>query len=258
MKRSLKLTLAYDGTAYAGWQVQPDRVTLQGVLEAAWRKITGEAVRVTASGRTDAGVHAWGQVVSLSTASDLPPAVLRKALNAQLPRDIVVREICEAPPDFHAIRDALGKKYRYVIHDSPIRDVFARRYCWHYPQRLDEQAMQRAAAALVGQHDFCSFQSTGAPRETTVRTVKELRVWRGEDGKLSIEIEADGFLYNMVRAIVGTLVEVGRGAEPESYPQRVLEAKHRAAGGPTAPAEGLFLVQVDYGEPCESPTSSHD
>jgi len=248
LKRSLKLTLAYDGTAYAGWQVQPDHVTIQGVLETALQKITGETIRVTASGRTDAGVHALGQVASLSTDSTLAPAVLLKALNAELPRDVAVRDVCEAPDGFHAIRDARRKCYRYVISDAPIRDVFARGYSWQYTQRLDEVAMQRAAQGLVGTHDFCSFESSGAPRQTTVRTVYRLSVCRRDDGKLQIEVEADGFLYNMVRAIVGTLVEVGRGAEVDTYPVQVLEAKDRSAGGPTAPAEGLFLVKVDYGD----------
>ncbi|NIL99229.1 MAG: tRNA pseudouridine(38-40) synthase TruA [Planctomycetales bacterium] len=256
MKHSLKITLAYDGTAYAGWQLQPDRLTVQGVLETALQKITGETIRVTASGRTDAGVHALGQVVGLTTHSQLPPEVLQKGLNAVLPDDIVVREVCEAPAGFHAIRDAQRKRYRYVINDAPIRDVFARRYCWQFSQRLDEGAMQRAARGLVGQHDFCSYESRGAPRQTTIRTVYLLEVCRREDGKLQIEIEADGFLYNMVRAIVGTLVEVGRGAEADTYPSQVLAAKNRSAGGATAPPEGLFLVKVDYGNSCESPTSS--
>ncbi len=248
--RTLKLTLAYDGTAYAGWQVQPGRPTVQGRLEAAIQNVTGQQVRVLASGRTDAGVHALGQVVGLQTQSDLPVDVLRRALNAQLPEDVVVLEVAEAAEGFHPIRDAVRKRYRYILHDGPVREVFRRQYCWHYKHgRLDAEAMARAAAALRGRHDFRSFQSSGAQRESTVRTVYELTVQRGRGDQqdwITLEIEADGFLYNMVRAIVGTLVEVGRGARPETWPAEVLQAVDRAAAGPTAPPQGLFLVRVEY------------
>lgn len=248
--RTLKITLAYDGTAYAGWQAQPGLSTVQGTLEAAIEKITGRAVRVVASGRTDAGVHALGQVVSLRTGSDLPAEVLRRALGAELPRDIAVLEVAEAPDDFHALRNAKRKRYRYLIHDGPVRDVFRRQYCWHYGHGwLDAEAMGRAAEALLGTHDFRSFQSSGAERESSVRTVFDLKVERGRGEArdwITLEIEADGFLYNMVRAIVGTLVEVGRGARPETWPAEVLRAADRSAAGPTAPPQGLFLVGVDY------------
>jgi tRNA pseudouridine38-40 synthase len=309
----LKLTIAYDGTAYAGWQFQPDRQTVQQTLEAALRSVTGETIRVLASGRTDAGVHALGQVVGFSTNCTLPPEVMLRALNANLPDDIAVLDVSEAPADFHAISHARRKRYRYLIHDGPIRQVFLRNYVWHYIHgRLDEAAMARAAEQLKGTHDFRSFQSSGAERETTVRTVFELSVRRedasglwpvasgqrvengdgrgareetprnqsqtaltptlskGERGLNSeprisdpripelpnprppdspliiIEVVADGFLYNMVRAIVGTLVEVGRGRRPESWPAEVLRAADRRLAGPTAPPQGLFLVEVKY------------
>lgn len=260
--RTLKLTLAYDGTQYAGWQSQPQGFTLQDALESVIARITGESLRVTASGRTDAGVHALGQVVSFTTECRLPLDVLLRALNAHLPRDIVVRSVEDAPDGFHAIRDAKRKRYRYVIQDGPMADVFRRRYAWHVFQQLDVPAMQRAAQALVGTHDFCSFQSAGAERETTVRTVFEIDLRRakeveqgggegghrgGEDQSLiTLEIEADGFLYNMVRTIVGTLVQVGRGTEPEDWPAQVLRACDRRAAGQTAPPHGLFLVEVKY------------
>ncbi len=264
--RSVKLTLAYDGTAYAGWQVQPDCTSVQEVLETAVEKVTGRKSRVLASGRTDAGVHALGQVVSLQTDSTLAPEVLRRALNAELPGDVAVLEVAEAPDGFHAIRDAVRKRYRYVIHDGPIRDVFARHYCWHFRHgRLDAEAMHRAAMVLLGTHDFRSFQSSGAERESTVRTASDIFVRRagadvgfvGQDSlpgqgragggeRIALEVEADGFLYNMVRAIVGTLVEVGRGARNEHWPGEVLLAADRSAAGPTAPPQGLFLVNVDY------------
>ncbi len=247
--RTFKLTLAYDGTNYAGWQTQDGPVTLQVTLEAALERITGAPIRVTASGRTDAGVHALGQVVSFRSATHLEPDVLQKALNAELPHDMAVLALAEVSPDFNANSSALRKRYRYLINDSTVRDVFARRYVWQYRSRLDEAAMHRAAQALVGTHDFSSFETGGSPRETSVRTIFELSVVRGQGGTagtMTIEVEADGFLYNMVRAIVGTLIEVGRGAETESWPAQVLADCSRDAAGQTAPAQGLFLVCVNY------------
>jgi tRNA pseudouridine38-40 synthase len=288
--RTLKLTIAYDGTAYAGWQFQPDRMSVQQTLESALERVTGERIRVLASGRTDAGVHALGQVVGFRTATTLPPDVLRRAVNANLPEDVAVLDVAEAPEGFHPTGSVRRKRYRYVIYDGPVRDVFARRYAWHYIHgRLDAAAMQRAAAALLGTHDFRSFETAGAERATSVRTVFDIRVGRGRAGQgraecilpspvgrgaggeggetesnqgraggqnslphaereeyITIEVEADGFLYNMVRAIVGTLVEVGRGARPESWPGEVLAAANRRAAGPTAPPQGLFLVRVEY------------
>ena len=249
--RTIKLTLAYDGTAYAGWQVQPGEKTVQAALEKAIERITGEKVRAIASGRTDAGVHALGQVVGFRTETHLPADVLQRALNAELPRDVAVLDAVDASETFHPIRDAVRKRYRYFIHDAPVRDVFRRQYCWHFTSRLDHAAMARAAAALLGRHDFSSFETSGAERKDSIRTIHELRVERGRGAEadwITIEIEADGFLYNMVRAIVGTLVEVGRGAEDESWVAEVLAATDRRAAGPTAPPQGLFLVQVEYGE----------
>ena len=242
--RSIKLTLAYDGTAYAGWQYQPDRLSVQEVLQRAIESVTGVAVRPLASGRTDAGVHALQQVAGFRTECRLPPAVLKRALNANLPADVVILDAEEAPADFHPIRDVLCKRYRYVIQDGPQRDVFRRAYCWQIGTPLDAAAMQRAAIALLGTHDFASFQTAGAERATTIRTIYDLSV-RRED-LIHIEVEADGFLYNMVRAMVGTLVEVGRGARGESWPGEVLQACNRRRAGATAPPQGLFLVSVTY------------
>ncbi|MDY0170645.1 MAG: tRNA pseudouridine(38-40) synthase TruA [Thermoguttaceae bacterium] len=261
--RTFKLTLAYDGTAYEGWQVQPGRPTIQDALETAIEEVTCQRVRAVASGRTDAGVHAFGQVVAFSANTSLSCQALRRALNANLPRDIAVLDAAEAPADFHPIRDARRKRYRYVIYDGAVRDVFFLRFAWHYPYgRLDAAAMQRAAKPLLGRHDFRSFQTAGADRKTSVRTVFELPVRRGSarnepllgnpgegsDGQdwILLEIEADGFLYNMVRAIVGTLTEVGRGARLEHWPAEVLAARDRRVAGPTAPPHGLFLVNVTY------------
>jgi tRNA pseudouridine38-40 synthase len=247
--RTFKLTLAYDGTHYAGWQFQPEQLTLQGTLEAALAKITGETIRVRASGRTDAGVHALGQVVSFNTESPLPAKVFQRALNAELPHDISVLDAAEAPLGFHAIRDAVRKRYRYVLDDGPVPDVFRRHFAWHYRERLDAAAMHRAGQSLVGRHDFRSFESAWPQRMSSVRTIYEVSVVRGFSGDenlIVLEVEADGFLYNMVRAIVGTLVEVGRGSRPETWPAEVLAAQDRRVAGMTAPPHGLFLLRVKY------------
>jgi len=247
--RTFKLTIAYDGGAYAGWQCQVNQATLQGTLENTLAKITGEGVSIAASGRTDAGVHALGQVVSFCSKTPLSAAVLQKALNASLPRDIEVLEACEAPLKFHARRDAKRKRYRYNLDDGPLPDIFSRNYAWRVPTRLDAAAMQRAARHLAGKHDFSSFETSGSPRQTSVRTIYEIAVERGRraaDNRVSIDVEADGFLYNMVRAIAGTLVQVGRGVQDQSWVADVLAAQDRRAAGRTAPPHGLFLVRVDY------------
>lgn len=246
--RTIRLTLAYDGTAYAGWQWQAGQSTIQGELEGALFRVTSEKIRVVGSGRTDAGVHAQGQVASFTTSSQLSSDVLMRALNATLPRNIAVLAAADAPADFHATRDARRKRYRYTIHDGSVRDVFHLRYAWHVYRRLDAQAMHRAAQPLRGRHDFASFQTSGSGRETSVRTILDISVVRdAEHGDLlHCEVEADGFLYNMVRAIVGTLVEIGRGARHEGWAAEVLEARDRRAAGKTAPAHGLCLLRVDY------------
>ena len=264
--RTFKLTLAYDGTNYAGWQLQNGPVTtLQGTLERVLEKITGESIRVAASGRTDAGVHALGQVVSFRSGTQLAPDVFQRALNAELPRDMAALDIVEAPADFHATKCARRKRYRYLIDDQPVRDVFMRGCAWQIFTPLDVAAMHRAAQALLGTHDFSSFETSGSPRETSVRTIYGISVerrlgreaiprvapmhWRDASAThpVVIEVQADGFLYNMVRAIVGTLVEVGRGTQDESWLAQVLAARSRDAAGQTAPPQGLFLVNVDYG-----------
>jgi tRNA pseudouridine38-40 synthase len=247
--RVFKLVLAYDGSNYSGWQVQPGRTTLQGTLEEALARITGQHTRVTGSGRTDAGVHALAQVASFRSETELTTDVLHKALNAELPRDMAVISVAEAAADFHARASATRKRYRYQLDDRPIRDVFARHYAWHCRHRLDAEAMQRAAESLVGRHDFSSFETSGSARRSSVRTVFEISVRRTaaeRPGGISLEIEADGFLYNMVRTIVGTLVEVGRGVRGEPWTAEVLAARDRKAAGQTAPACGLFLLRVDY------------
>lgn len=257
--RTLKLTLAYDGTNYFGWQYQPDKPTLQGTLEATLAGITQETIRVAGSGRTDAGVHALGQVVSLQTDTRLSCAELMKALNATLPEDMAVISIDDVPDGFHAIRSAIRKRYRYQIYDGPAPDVFRRRYIWRLRHRLDERSMHEAGQALVGTHDFASFETQGTERESSVRTVHELSVQRGDASDpdlVTLEIEANGFLYNMVRTIVGTLVKVGSGRKPLDWPREVLVAADRRTAGMTAPPQGLFLLRVVYGEPAIAPIST--
>jgi tRNA pseudouridine38-40 synthase len=248
---TFKLTLAYDGTDFAGWQRQPDNRTVQGELEAAIERITQKRSKCIASGRTDAGVHALGQVVSFHSETKLDGPTLTKALNAELPEDMLVFEVAEAPPNFHALRDAVRKRYRYVIQDGRLPDLFDRKYVWHVYHRLDVEAMRAAAAPLVGTHDFASFETAGSPRLTTVRTVFDLSVERRPaelTDRVVIEVEADGFLYNMVRNIAGTLVAVGKGKEPPTWPAHVLALRDRTKAGMTAPARGLFLVWVEYAE----------
>jgi tRNA pseudouridine38-40 synthase len=247
--RWLKLTVAYDGTAYAGWQIQPAEPTVQGVLEAAWREITQETVRLTAAGRTDAGVHALGQVAGLSTESRLSNSELQRGLNAVLPEDVAVVHLEDAREGFHATHDAQTKTYRYQIHNGRTPAVFDRHYAWHYPQPLDAAAMHRSGQALVGRHDFSSFESAGSERPDSVRTITALTVTRGagdRTDRVTIEVTGDGFLYNMVRAIVGTLVEVGKGTHDVSWPAEVLAARDRRQAGQTVPPHGLFLVRVEY------------
>jgi len=242
-----KLTLAYDGTDFSGWQAQPGRRTVQGALQTAWQEITRETVRVTATSRTDAGVHALGQVVGVETQSLLPAEKLLSGLNAKLPDDVVLVSVEPVATGFHATYDAVGKTYRYLLHNERRRPLLDRHLVWHVRQPLDVEAMGRAGQLLVGKHDFASFQSTGSPRDCTVRTITAIEVGRGgvvEPARVWIEVSGDGFLYNMVRNIVGTLVEVGVGRRPEAWVREVLAACDRQAAGRTAPALGLMLVEV--------------
>lgn len=244
--RNLKMTLSYDGADFFGWQTQPGKRTVQETLEAAISTLTGEdRVRVNASGRTDAGVHALGQVANFYSDTTLAIAKLVPAINAHLPDDVVVSEVEDMPPTFDANRDAVLKLYRYVIHDGQVQSPFLRRYACHSKRRLDEAAMARAAEPLKGRHDFHSFETDWPNRVSSVRTITHLAVNRFGD-YLWLDVEADGFLYNMVRAIAGTLINVGRGYWPESQMEEILKANDRTLAGPTAPAQGLFLVRVTY------------
>ena len=243
--RNLKLTLQYDGTDFFGWQMQPGRRTVQEVVESAIFEITRERVRLNASGRTDSGVHALGQVANFYTGTRLPCPALLKGINAKLPEDVTARECVEAPQGFCANKDAVRKRYRYVIADSRTPSPFLRKYAWFTHLPLNEAAMSRAAQFLLGRHDFLCFETEGPNRLSSVRTITNLEVTR-HDECVWIEVEADGFLYNMVRAITGTLYQVGRGYWPTDAIPAILESRDRSRAGPTAPPEGLFLVHVTY------------
>ncbi len=248
--RWLKLTVAYDGTDYAGWQWQPSEPTIQGVFQSAWKSVTGEEPRLSASGRTDAGVHALGQVVCVETATEIPAEQIPRALNANLPADVVVVSAVDAHDGFHATYDALRKTYRYQIHNSRIRPLMDRRYVWHVPTgTLDVERMGQGGAHLVGRHDFASLESSGSERSSTVRTILDLKVERHQEPnreRINITVTGDGFLYNMVRTIAGTLVEVGKGNQEPDWVAEVIAARDRRRAGPTAPPEGLVLVNVEY------------
>jgi tRNA pseudouridine38-40 synthase len=243
--RNLKLTLSYDGTDFNGWQTQPGCRTVQETLELAVAAVTGARPHANASGRTDAGVHAVGQVVNFHSESRLAPDVLIRAINAHLPDDVAVREAAEVGQSFDANRDSVRKLYRYVIRDNSTPDPFLRRYAATSRQRLDAAAMARISRVLVGRHDFHSFETEWPNRMTSVRTITHLAVNRAGD-HIWIDVEADGFLYNMVRAIAGTLMNVGRGFWPESKVAEILKAEDQKEARPTAPACGLFLMRVSY------------
>lgn len=246
---TFKLTIAYDGTNFSGWQFQPDCRTVQGAVQKAWRQITGENVSVSASSRTDAGVHAQGQTVGVDSNTHLTTDQLFSALNATLPHDVIVKQVEQAASGFHATRDAKGKRYRYSICNSRSRPLFERNYVWHVPKPLNVELMHRAGQILVGTHDFISFQSAGSERESTVRTISaiEARSGVGElESRVEIDVEGDGFLYNMVRIIAGSLVDVGVGRRDEKWLADALAARDRRAAGRTAPPQGLCLLKVYY------------
>lgn len=243
--RRVKLVVSYDGTNYLGWQVQANGPTIQSELAAAIEKATGQRATPVGSGRTDSGVHAMGQVAHFDTSSRLPPVTLVRAINHYLPAAIAVRSAEDVPPSFHARKDALWKLYRYVFHDGPVRDVFLSPYSWRVRGPLDVQRMRRAAAFVVGTHDFRCFETDWPNRRSSVRTVRRCDVSRLGD-LVSVDVESNGFLYNMVRAIAGTLCDVGRGKRPAEDVKCIIETGDRRVAGPTAPARGLFLVRVEY------------
>jgi tRNA pseudouridine38-40 synthase len=248
VSQTFKLTVQYDGTDYIGWQRQAEGVSIQGLLEDALRPIEGDHVTVHGAGRTDAGVHAAGQVASFRLAAAMECATLARALNAVLPLDVRVARAELMPDDFHARFSATGKIYDYQIVNAPFVSPFLRRYVWHVIPRMDLDAMRAAAMTLIGEHDFAAFQGTGSEVHTSVRTVRRIE-WSGSGGAedpLVMRIEGDGFLRHMVRAIAGTLVEIGLGRWRAEEMAAILASRERARAGTTAPPSGLVLREVLY------------
>lgn len=244
------MTVAYNGAEYCGWQYQPNQRSVQQTLESALLKVLGEPVRALASSRTDAGVHAIGQAVVIRTAAwSAAPDRLPFATNIHLPESVVVRQAVEVPLTFHPLRQSINKRYRYQIYNSRKGDPISRHLHWWVRRRITLEKMQAAATRLIGTHDFLSFQSAGSPRSSTVRTVRTLTIDTAAhlDGQLlTITAEANGFLYNMVRNIVGTLVQVGVGRETPDWISNVLESRDRRMAGAAAPAHGLTLVDIQF------------
>jgi tRNA pseudouridine38-40 synthase len=251
MARTFKLTLAYDGADFSGWQVQPDRRTIQGDLADAVRRVTGEQVEPQGSGRTDAGVHALGQVASFTLSSTIPAPNLQIALNHTLPPSIRELAIEEAPEDFHARHSAKAKTYEYRIYRAGICPPFLGRYVHHHPYPLNENAMCGAAKLVIGEHDFTSFAAVDPERGKDEDDIDNVRTifsssWQREGEMFTYRVRGDGFLHHMVRNFVGTFLLVGKGTVAVEAIPKILAAKSRSEAGPTAPPAGLFLVNVEY------------
>jgi len=249
--RNLKIVLAYDGSEFSGWQVQPEAATIQGTLASAIGRVTGEKVLPQGYGRTDAGVHALAQVATFATESPIPAQNLVKALNDILPPSVRVLEAAEAPLEFHARKSARAKTYRYRIYREAICPPFLARYVWHYPYPLDEEAMRQAAGLVVGEIDFTSFAAVDSERGREDETISNVRriftsTWVRAAEELVYTVRGSGFLHHMVRNLVGTFVLVGKGTLKPGDVAGILAARNRSAAGATAPAGGLYLVSVEY------------
>ena len=251
MERNLKLTLAYDGHDFAGWQVQPGRDTVQGMLVSAIEHLTGEKTLPQGSGRTDAGVHALAQVASVRIRSPIPLSNLRKALNDTLPQSIRILNVEKAAPDFHARKSARAKTYRYRIYRDEICPPFLARYVYHHPYPLEEERMIQSADEVLGEHDFTSFAAVDPERNRENIEMPNIRTiytsdWQREGTELVYTVRGNGFLHHMVRNLVGTFLMIGKGSLNRHDLKRILEARNRSAASATAPASGLFLVSVEY------------
>ncbi len=251
MPRNFKLILAYDGYDFAGWQVQPDRRTIQGALVSAIEHLTGERTLPQGSGRTDAGVHALAQVASVSLESPIPTLNLRKALNDVLPPSIRILDVEEVAADFHARKSARAKTYRYRIYRNEICPPFLARYVYHYPYPLDEARMIAAADLVAGEHDFTSFAAVDPESKKEGLEVNNVRTiysseWKREGEELIYTVRGNGFLHHMVRNLAGTFLMIGKGSLSAQDLRRILEMRDRSAAAATAPASGLYLVSVEY------------
>ena len=244
-KRRIMMKVAYDGTSYSGYAVQDGKTTIEGTLNSVLSEITGETVEVIGASRTDAGVHAYGNLAVFDTASPIPAERFARVLNSRLPGDIRIVSSCETASDFHPRRAGLIKSYEYRILNSRIPDPMTRLYTYQYSFELDPEAMNEAAAYLVGEHDFTSFCNPASQAETRVRDITECRVACRQPDNITIYVSGHGFLYHMVRIITGTLLEVGRGFRTPASVRDILEARDRRAAGFTAPPQGLFLMGYD-------------
>jgi tRNA pseudouridine38-40 synthase len=244
--QNLKFTIRYDGTEFHGWQTQPGLRTVQETVERAIAAITGEPrVKINGSGRTDSGVHALGQTFNVYTATYIPVDSFVKAINSKLPEDVALLDCCVVGQAFDANKDAVSKRYRYCINDTRIPDPFLRRYAYQPRRVVDHARMHTAAQAILGRHDFRCFETEWPNRMTSIRTIQDIAVTR-EGNQVWIEVQADGFLYNMVRSIAGTLYHIGRSYWPIEKMREILEGMDRREAGPTAPPQGLFLLWVRY------------
>jgi tRNA pseudouridine38-40 synthase len=245
LARNIRLVLSYDGSDFSGWQVQPGLRTIQETVEIALETILKKKIRIHAAGRTDAGVHAFGQVASFFSDSSIPADALLRALNSMLPLDIAVMDVQDAGPDFHPRYSAKSKTYMYAINISPVRNPMFSRYVLHIKEALNIDAMADAANLFLGEHDFASFMGVGTPVKSTIRTIMESTVCvRGD--MLYYAIKGNGFLKHMVRNIVGTLLEVGKEKIDPLDINRIIDSRNRSEAGPTAPPQGLYLVGVEY------------
>ena len=256
MMRNLMLTLAFDGADFHGWQHQPNLRTVQDILEQALRRTVRHQIVLVGCSRTDAGVHAAGYVANFFTTSPAPNINIARSVGARLPKDMTLLHLAEVPLTFHATRSAVTKLYRYRIHNTPSRpcEHLAQRFVYHFWQRLDLEAMRQAAEAWVGEHDFTSFASAGNDRQSNVRTIRRIELYR-DDQEIRMDIEGEGFLYKQVRNMMGTLVEIGRGHWKPERAKQILAGKNRSLAGPTAPARGLCLQWVRYDIPGLPPPS---
>ena len=246
--RNIKLTIEYEGSDFNGWQKQPDRLNIQGTIESVIESITGEKVELNASGRTDAGVHAIGQVANFKTNSNIPIEKFAIAINSRLKKTIVVKKAEEVEEDFHARYNCKKKTYEYVINNSEYGSAVFRNLAYHIPQKLDVEKMKEAAQFFVGEHDFKAFKASGTSSKSSVRTIYKAEIIEKENGRIWVELTGNGFLYNMVRIICGTLVEVGIGnIEPEEV-KEIIKEKDRTKAGKTLLPQGLYLVEVKYDE----------
>jgi tRNA pseudouridine38-40 synthase len=245
--RNIKITIEYDGKNFAGWQVQPGKESIQGAIQKALKEITGEDIEIYSSGRTDAGVHALNQVANFKTNSTIDTSKFAYALNSKLPNSIVVKSAEEVSERFHARYNCKEKTYKYIINNNEFPSALDRYREFHMPLKLVFEAMKEATSYFVGEHDFAGFKSSGgAPKKTTVRTIKKATITKSKDNRITIELTGDGFLYNMVRIISGTIVDVGLGRINVKDIPKIIESKDRKKAGKTLPPHGLYLVNVKY------------